>query len=670
MRNLTKTLTKWPWVWLSFVLVGAAAFFALFFYIRAYSWIPVALIALGTLAFALIWHLSMRSKLQKSVVHLATEIDEELSQRLNGLELPYAVVNRKGKILWHNEAFTEMLDSYGTELQKKAVFIHEIFPQINYTDERAFFSGQKSSRQYVPLGGRIFSLLQRQTLRKSHLSALLLLDETEHLQTSETLKKERGVAGLLYVDNYEELLKHTESSQYSLLGAMIEQQIQEYFQDRGGIVCKTEKDRFSIFMNHESLDKCRADRFALLETVKGIRTGGSRQVTVSIAFGEGSESYSDNLELAQAAMDLALGRGGDQAVVKRPDAVEYFGGKAQGETTQTRVRARVKAQALRELMALHDPVYIMGHASGDNDSFGASVAIYRAAVSLSRKAHIVLDTVSFSVRPFWERFQASADYPRDMFLTGEEALARFEEGAMVVVVDTNQRSMAECPALLDKTNQIVVFDHHRQAAGAIPALLSYVEPYASSACEMVTEILQYFNDGVEPKPMEAEAIYSGILIDTDGFASRTSSRTFEAAAYLKRSGADLVLVKKMLREDYREYKAKARAMQTTEMTEDGFAFAICEAEGLDSPTIVGAQVANDLLNIFGVKASFVFTKVEDTVFVSARAIDEVNVQLIMERLGGGGHLGAAGAQLKDVSEEEAIEMVRNTIRTMQEEGAL
>ena len=669
MRNLTKNLTQWPWIWLSFVMLAAGAFLVLFLYSRNYSWIPVAVIVLGTFLFALAWHLAVRNRIQKSVVQLATEIDEELSLRLSGLELPYAVVNRKGKLLWHNDAFTEMLEAYGTEAQKKAVFIQEIFPQINYTDEKAFFSGQKS-RQMVPLGDRIFSLLQRQTMRKTNLSAILLCDETEHVRTAETLELERGAAGLLYIDNYEELLKHMESGQHSLFGAMIEQQIQKYFQNQGGIVCKTEKDRFSIFMNHEGLEKCRADRFSLLDSVKEIKTGSTMLVTVSIAFGEGGTAYQDNLSLAQVAMDLALGRGGDQAVIKRPEAVEYFGGKVQGETAQTRVKARVKAQALRELMALHTRVYIMGHSKGDNDSFGASVAIYRAAISMGRKAHIVLDTVSFSVRPFWERFQASAEYPRDMFLTGEEALAQFEENAMLVVVDTNQKSMVECPGILEKTDQIVVFDHHRQAEGAIPALLSYVEPYASSACEMISEILQYFDDGISPKPLEAEAIYSGILIDTDNFATRTSARTFEAAAFLKRSGADLVQVKKMLREDYQEYKAKAQAMQTTEMTEDGFAFAVCPAEGLDSPTIIGAQVANDLLNISGVKASFVFTKVEDTVFISARAIDEVNVQLIMERLGGGGHLGAAGAQMKNVSEEEALEAVRETVRNMQEEGSL
>ena len=669
MRNLTKSLTKWPWIWFAFVLAGAAAFFILLWQAPSVVWIPVLCIVVGTFLFVLSWHLRIRNRLQQSVVQLSTELSDELSGRLSALELPYALVNKRGKLLWTNAAFTEMLQAYGTETQKRAPYIQDIFPQINYTDERAFFSAQKS-RQYVALGDRIFMMQQRQTIKKQHLSAILLSDETEHLRTTQTLEKERAAAGFLYIDNYEELLKHAEAGGHTLLGAMIEQEIQKYFQDKGGIVCKTEKDRFTIFMNHEILEMCRADRFSLLNSVKEIKTGSTMAVTVSIAFGEGGTVFRDNLELAQVAMDLALGRGGDQAVIKKPNGVEYFGGKAQGETGQTRVRARVKAQALRELMALHPIVYIMGHASGDNDSFGASVAMYRAAVSMSRQAHIVLDTVSFSVRPFWERFQASADYPRDMFLTGEEAVRLFEDNAMLVVVDTNQQSLVECPELLEKTKQIVVFDHHRQAAGAIPALLSYVEPYASSACEMVTEILQYFNEGVEPRPLEAEAIYSGILIDTDGFENRTSSRTFEAAAYLKRSGADLIQVKKMLREDYQEYRIKAAAMQASELSEDGFAFAVCESEESEELQIIAAQVANDLLNISGVKASFVFATVDEVTYISARSIDEVNVQLIMERLGGGGHLGAAGAQLKNVSAEEAKQLVRQTIDKMKEEDAI
>ncbi len=669
MRNLTKSMSKWPWIWLSFILLMGAVFFVLYFNFAEYAWIPIALILLGTFLFALSWHLVVRSRLQQDIVEMGLYLDDEISDRISSLDLPYAIVSRGGKILWKNEAFKTMLQEYATQAQRHTDDVHDLFPQLAVTDEGSFFK-TSAEPQYYELGGHIFALHLRHTLGKTRMAAFLLTDETEHLETVRTLTSERGVSGILYVDNYEELLKHTESDQHSLLGALIEQQIQKYFQRFGGIVCKTERDRFYIFMNHQSLDKCKKDRFSLLNDVKEIKAGNTQLVTISIAFGEDGGSYGDNMELAQVGMDLAQGRGGDQAVVKRPEAVEYFGGKALGEATQTRVRARVKAQALRELMALHSPIFIMGHSRGDNDSFGAAVAIYRAAASLHQKAHIVIDSLSFSVRPLWERFQASADYPSDIFLTGAEAEKRFEENALIVVVDTNRASMTECPALLAKTDQIVVFDHHRQSEDTIPALLSYVEPYASSACEMITEILQYFGDGVEPKPLEADAIYSGILVDTNGFTDRTSSRTFEAAAFLKRNGADLVQVKKMLREDYREYKAKADSMQSALIGEDGFAFAVCQAEGLDSPSVVGSQVANDLLNVSSVKASFVFTEAGGTVYVSARAIDEVNVQLIMERLGGGGHLGAAGAQLKGMTAEEAMNMVRETITRMEEEGEI
>ena len=666
MQKLKKLLTKWPWIWLAFIMICAAAFFVLHLAVPGFSWIPAAVSAAGTLTFVLFWHFTIRRDLQQSVVEQCLDMDRELTRKIDTMSLPYAALDGEGRILWKNRAFTHMLEQYARPELHRTEDIHEVFPSIALEDA----ASGKASACFVGLGERIFSAQLARTEDETPVTTLLLTDETEHLEVKATLERERGVAGILYIDNYEELLKHTDPNEHSLLGALIEQQIQKFFQNVNGIVCKTERDRFYIFMNHGSLARCMEEKFPLLNHVKEIRAGNTMTVTVSIAFGEGGKNYSENLELAQAAMDLALGRGGDQAVVKYPDRVEYFGGKAQGEVGRTQVKARVKAQALRELMALHDNIYIMGHSRGDNDSFGASVAIYRAAVSLHLHAHIVLDTVSFSVRPLWESFQASADYPRDMFLTGEEALAKIQDNSLVVVVDTNRADMVECPELLKRTDQIVVFDHHRQAEGAIPAQFRYVEPYASSACEMVTEILQYFGEGVSPSPLEADAIYSGILVDTNSFTDRTGFRTFEAAAFLKRNGADLVRVKKMLREDFREYKAKAESMQSATVLDDGYAFAVCPSEGLDSPTVVGSQVANDLLNISSVKASFVFTEADEKIFVSARAIDEVNVQLIMERLGGGGHLGSAGAQLRGVTVEEAQAKVLQTIRAMKEEGVL
>ena len=669
MQKLKSIIAKWPWLWMAFVLLCVAAYFLLRFFLPPYEFIPPIVAALGSIAFVLFWHLSTRRNIQQYVVEMGMSLDKGLSQKMDSLALPYAVLDDKGRLLWKNSAFRNMLKENGRPDQLKAGDIKELFPDIRIGDKAADGTPSSKSGGYVSLGDRIFAVRQ-QPGEEGGLTALLFIDETEHVAVKETLEKERGVAGILYIDNYEELLKHTEVNEHSLLGALIEQQIQKYFQPVHGIVCKTERDRFYVFMNHEGLGRCMEDRFSLLNQVREIKAGNTIPVTVSIAFGQEGKDYSENLDLAQAAMDLALGRGGDQAVVKYPDKVDYFGGKSQGETGLTRVKARVKAQALRELMALHENIYIMGHARGDNDSFGASVAIYRAAVSLNQRPHIVLNTVSFSVRPLWERFQASADYPRDMFLSGEEALAQIQSNALVIVVDTNRAAMVECPELLEKTEHIVVFDHHRQAEGTIRAAFSYVEPYASSSCEMVTEILQYFGEGVSPLPLEAEAIYSGILVDTNSFNDRTSFRTFEAAAFLKRSGADLIKVKKMLREDFREYKAKAQSMQSAVIRDEHYAFAVCPAEGLDSPTVVGSQVANDLLNISSVKASFVFTEAEGRIYVSARAIDEMNVQLIMEQLGGGGHLGSAGAQLDGISLEEAQAKVLQTIRDMIQEGKI
>ena len=668
MRNLYEKTIRWPWIWFGCITLSVIVYFVLDRFSPDLRWIAVTVIFAVSFIMVLTWHLITRNRLMESVVNVGLSVDEGLQDRLDQMSFPYAILSRQGKILWKNEAFTDILDRYGTTTQSRADQIQDVFPGAVFWEQG--LTAQEKDRNYVKLGGRIYETHIKHTVGRSPVASFLLTDETEHLAVRTELENERNAVGLIYVDNYEELLKNTPTEQHSLLGAMIEQQIQKYFQAFGGIVCKTERDRFFISINHQGLERCCEDRFSILEEIKKIRMSNTMLVTLSVAFGHLAPSYSDNLEQAQAAIDLALGRGGDQAIIKTPSEVRYFGGKALGQTTQTRVKARVKAQALREIMAQHEQIFIMGHANGDNDSFGATVAMYRAAVSMQKEAHIVLNTVSFSVRPLWERFMTSADYPRDMFVTSEEALALVKDDFLMVVVDTNVAARTECPELIGKTTQVVLFDHHRQMSDAISAVLSYVEPYASSACEMIVEILQYFSEDLTPLPLEADAIYSGILVDTNNFSDRTSARTFEAAAYLKRCGADLIEVKKLLREDYAEFKAKASGLQSAEVEEGGFAFADCQAEGLDSPTVIGSIIANELLNIAGIRASFVFTQIDNVVFISARSIDEVNVQLVMERLGGGGHLGAAGAQLKDCSAAEAREKVKEILHSMQEEGLI
>ena len=436
-----------------------------------------------------------------------------------------------------------------------------------------------------------------------------------------------------------------------------------------GIVKKMEKDKYFFAIKQQYIPKIQEDRFSILEDVKTVNIGNDMAVTLSIGIGMNGDTYSQNYEYARTSIDMALGRGGDQAVVKDADKIQYYGGKAQQMEKTTRVKARVKAHALRELMENKDRLLIMGHRLLDIDSFGAAVGIYRIAMAMNKKANIVVNEVTSSVRPMMERFTGGGEYPEDMFLTGPKAAELVDGGTMLVVVDVNRPSITDEPSLLKLIKTIVVLDHHRTSSEIIDnAVLSYVEPYASSACEMVAEVLQYIMDGIKVRPAEADAMYAGIVIDTQNFTNQTGVRTFEAAAYLRRSGADITRVRKLFRENMVDYQAKAEAVRLAEVYMDSFAISVCPSDGLDSPTIIGAQAANELLEIRGIKASVVLTPYNGVIYYSARSIDEVNVQVMMEKLGGGGHRTIAGAQIPDITVEEGKERLKAVIRQMLEAG--
>ena len=394
-------------------------------------------------------------------------------------------------------------------------------------------------------------------------------------------------------------------------------------------------------------------------------------ITLSIGFGVDGLSYAQNYEFARNAIDLALGRGGDQAVVKMPGNIVYYGGKTQQVEKTTRVKARVKAEALKEIITSRDKVFIMGHRLGDIDCVGAGIGVYRICQTLGKEAHIVLNQVSTSLRPIVDLFARNTDYPDDLFLSSEQAMQRVTEDSALVVVDVNKPSITECPELLRMCKSIVVLDHHRKGSESIEnATLSYIEAYASSACEMVSEILQYVDENLKLTQEEADSLYAGMVVDTDNFQSKTGVRTFEAAAFLRRNGTDVTRVRKLFRENAGEYKAKADAVSQAEIYREEYAISTCPAEGLESPTIVGAQAANELLNIKGVKASFVLTQYQGKIYVSARSIDEVNVQIVMEHMGGGGHMNIAGAQMEGKTVEEVEDMLRHTIDSMIEDGEI
>lgn len=618
-----------------------------------------------------------RPLLINELVNFATQYGTVQKQLLNDFEIPYALLDYNSRFLWMNEKFTEItgkdknyhksVTTVFPSLTKDILQKSEAVESINVMlDDRNYRISMK--RIYFDSVTKDSAIVAINDTDE-YLTAIYLFDETELNRYIRENEEQKLVAGLIYIDNYEEALDSIEDVKRSLLIALVDRKVNKYFTEIDALVRKIEKDKYFVVFKYKYLEQLSADKFKLIEDVKSIKVGNEMAITLSIGVGAGGVSYTQNYEYARMGIDLALGRGGDQVVVKEGEEVTYYGGKAKQVERNTRVKARVKAHALREIIESREHVVIMGHTISDVDSLGAAIGVYCAARVLGKKAQIVLNEVTTSLRPLVECFTEEKGYPADLFIKNEEALLITNKNTLVMVVDTNRPSYTECPELLKRTDTICVFDHHRQNSEVIEnPVLSYIEPYASSACEMIAEVLQYFSENIKLEPSEADCIYAGILIDTNNFMTKTGVRTFEAAAYLRRAGAEVTRVRKMLRNDMAAYKARAEAVRHAEVYRGAFAISVCPADNIESPTIVGAQAANELLNIVGIKASFVLTEYQGKIYISSRSIDEINVQLIMERVGGGGHLNVAGAQLTNCTIQEAKRIIQDTIDEMLEEG--
>ena len=616
-----------------------------------------------------------KPKILNELIAFANQYDVLEKRILDDLSLPYAIMDMEGRLIWNNKSFSEITGK--DQFYKKN--INTIFPDIS-KENLPFVDGRDNIEVSIQMEDRIY----RASMQKVSLSdiaektdlldgasdstcliAMILYDETELKEYIQKNEDDKLVVALAYLDNYEEALESVEDVRRSLLIALIDRKITKYFSNFDGLVRKLEKDKYFLIMRQSSLEMLKEQRFHILDEVKTVNIGNEMSVTLSIGIGLNGGTYLQNYEYSRIAIEMALGRGGDQVVIKNGNSITYFGGKAQQVEKTTRVKARVKAQALKEFISTKDRVVVMGHKITDVDALGAAIGIYRAGRTLGKPVHIVINDPSASIRPLMAGYINNPDYETNMFIDGEQARDLVDNNTVVIVVDTNKPSYTECQELLYMTRTIVVLDHHRRGNEVIQnAVLSYVEPYASSTCEMVAEILQYFSDDLRLRNIEADCIYAGILIDTNNFITRAGVRTFEAAAFLRRSGADMTRVRKMLRDNLESYKARAEAVRTAEIYRDCFAISRCPSEGLESPTVVGAQAANELLNIAGVKASFVLTNYNNEVYISARAIDEVNVQVMMEKMGGGGHINIAGAQVK-ADMDEVENMVKAIIDELQ-----
>lgn len=615
-----------------------------------------------------------RSLILADLIQFSTQYKGIQNTLLKELTVPYAIILEDGHILWKNDRFSEIVDGREKFIQKVIPELNKgIFPKDDETRSELEITYKERDYQVelrrISLEG--FSESERMLQipkEKEYFIALYMRDVTELNSYIRENEDQRLIAGLIYIDNYDEVMESVEEVRQSLLVALIDRKINKYINDVDGIVKKLENDKYFFVVKKESYRKFEADRFSLLEEVKQVNIGNARSATLSIGLGLNTATYALSYNYARMAIDLALARGGDQAVIKDCKGITYFGGKKEQTAKNTRVKARVKAETLREFIVAKDQVIVMGHKISDPDSFGACMGIYRAAVALEKKAHIVINDVSTSIKPLYDEIAQSSVYGKDIFLTSGEALDYISDSAMVVVVDTNKPQMTECPELLKRSKTIAVLDHHRQSSTVIDnAVLSYIEPYSSSTCEMVAEVLQYIVDDIKVPSIEADCLYAGIMIDTRNFMNRIGVRTFEAAAYLRRCGADITRVRKMFRDDMESYRAKAEAMRMAEVYREQYAIAECPSD-IASPTVLAAQTANELLDINGIKASFVLTVYDGRIFLSARSIDEVNVQIIAEKLGGGGHINSAGAQFEHTNVKEAIEALKVTIDQMIEEG--
>ena len=617
------------------------------------------------------------NNLNSAIMKLAENLSNKQRIYFSKIDLPHAVLDLDGRIIWANDRFLE--------ISKSAVVgknIKDTFPDLNkgivsnLSNEKIDLLTNFGDDKYkVHLRMVDLNELGGEEVRRLYTGSekvimLYLYDETEFYKLKQESDNDKQVTGFIYIDNYYEVAENMEDSKASMLIAVVDRKLTRYISYNSGILKKLEKDKYFFVTTKKDIEDMMEDKFSILEQTKEIIGGDNIPLTLSIGVGYEGKSIESNHELARVAIDMALGRGGDQVVVKRGQETLYFGGKSASNITNARVRARVKATSFRETLDTKDKVIVMGHKNGDFDSFGACIAVYIMAKHLGKDVHIVINSLTNAVEEMRQKYVESKSYDPDMFMSGEDALDFADEDTLLVVVDHNTSKISDEARLFDKGLDTVVFDHHRISQNSIhDSILSYIDAGASSTCELISEIMTYFDDRLKIKPLEADTMLAGIMIDTMYFTFQTSAKTFDAAAFLRKRGADSDRVRKILRVDFNFEKAKNEIVSKAENYKNGYAIAILEDVNYDiEESVAKAEIANELINIKDVKASFVLSKDGDKYAISSRSIDDVNVQVLMEKLGGGGHRSSAGAVIEAESFEDAVNKVKAVIDEFVEDG--
>lgn len=633
-------------------------------YISTLIGVVTALVFVALLAYSFILENKLKKSVQTEVTTQANELCKVKRDMFLEAPMPVIVLDKLGVIVWHNTSFMDMTNQEdATDKNIRSIFADiqiENLPKENEIYSRIV---EKNQKQYQ-------MICQKVSYEEAEINfnyTAYFVDVSKEKFLEEKVKQQQGMIGYLYVDNYEEIMQSIEEVRRPMLGAIIDRKIGIWFKNNDVSLCKFDRDRYMLYFTEQSLQCMQQRKFDILDELRHIQVGNDLPVTVSIGIGRNFESLNQSKEDARAAFDLALGRGGDQAIIKTNDKYTFYGGKTKEVEKSTRVKVRIKAYAFKELLHDADKVYIMGHKNIDVDCLGAAMGVYRAATIMGKKAQIVLNESNFSVQAIYDRIIATPEY-KDIFITNEKAEQDITKQTLLVLVDVHRRSHLEYPELLDKTDNVVVFDHHRLNTDFIEdAVLTYIEPFISSTCEMISEILNYLTDKVKLTQIEADALLAGITIDTKNFVFKTGVRTFEAAAFLRRAGADSTRVRMLFQNDIETYRIKAAAIKDVEMWKEDTAIAVVTGQHSNC-NILAAQVADELLNIKGILSAFVITMSGEDLMISARSMTDINVQRIMEILGGGGHRNIAGAQLRGITVDEAKIKIKEAINEYQEEG--
>lgn len=606
-------------------------------------------------------------EVNKYIELLSEDFETAAKHAIFNMPFPLVIIDERGGITWYNTPFLDMIIEEDILNER----IYDLVPGINM--EELLKGGENKPRRidydnksYLVYPNYVDS--RKTTSANNRLIMLYWVEYSAYFELEKRYKDEQAIVSLIYIDNFDDVKNNTPDIHRPLLIAEIDKRINEYFMQYEGLVRKYENDKYLVLLNHKGLEHIQEKKFDILDEIRDLNIGNTMPITLSIGVSATSEDLIQSHDNAKSAIEIALGRGGDQAVLNKEGAYEFYGGKTKALEKRNKVRARVIGHALRRLVDESDNVFVMGHKNPDMDSIGSSIGVLRGVKNRSKMGYIILNGENPSITNICAKMKEEQPEIKDLIISSEEAKNLINENSLMILVDNHKPSFTEAPELLDLITKVVIIDHHRRGAEFVKdPVLTYLEPYASSTSELVTEILSYMSDDINLTKFEAEALLSGITVDTNNFSYQTGVRTFEAASILKRAGADTIAVRQLFRDDHDTFVYKAEVIRSSKIIFDNIAIGRLE-EDIANGLLIAAQSSNELLDIKGVKASFVLTYSNDRVHISGRSLGDISVQLILEALGGGGHFNVAGAQIMGVSMDKAEEMLIEEIRKYLKEG--